>query len=164
MKIILTVKPSLADRAAKFKQLAERGVYEGLGRIAGDVKDVMIYALREEAPVSNSPDPRKRPGTLRDSIRAVQQAHYSGGITLEFRAIDYAQYVVNDTAPHEIWPVRAKALAFYNAEGQLTFAKHVFHPGTKANPFHERAWDTARGDVLEIMKRVGQEVLQQAAA
>ena len=38
------------------------------------------------------------------------------------------------TKPHEIVPVRAKALHWINDAGQDVFAKRVWHPGTTAEP------------------------------
>lgn len=156
----LEFRPSLEDKAASFRQLAQTGLYEGLGRLANEVEEVVLYTLRDEAPVYSGPDPRRAGGGLRDSITSKQRAHYGGGITLEFTAVDYAKYVIYDTRPHEIWPVQAKCLAFYDADGQLVFRPHVSHPGTKANPFHERAWDRAKADVLDILSRTGREIIE----
>lgn len=47
-------------------------------------------------------------------------------------------YVVNGTRPHQIRPVRAKALRF-TVGGRVVFAKLVNHPGTKANDFMNKA-------------------------
>ena len=38
------------------------------------------------------------------------------------------------TKPHEIKPIRAKALHWINDAGQDVFAKKVWHPGTTAEP------------------------------
>ena len=47
--------------------------------------------------------------------------------------------MVNDgTKPHIIRPKNAKALAF-KIGGRVVFAKVVHHPGTKAQPFLDRA-------------------------
>ncbi|MET7981698.1 MULTISPECIES: hypothetical protein [unclassified Streptomyces] len=47
-------------------------------------------------------------------------------------------YVLEGTRPHIIRPRRAKALHFY-VEGAEVFSKLVRHPGTKPNPFLQRA-------------------------
>ncbi|MEU4584873.1 hypothetical protein AB0F92_22700 [Kitasatospora aureofaciens] len=48
------------------------------------------------------------------------------------------RYVVEGTRPHIIRPRRAKALRF-EIGGRTVFAKVVHHPGTRANPFLQRA-------------------------
>ncbi|MFF2612378.1 hypothetical protein [Kitasatospora sp. NPDC058046] len=48
------------------------------------------------------------------------------------------RYVIEGTRPHIIRPRRAKALRF-EVGGRTVFAKVVHHPGTKPNPFLQRA-------------------------
>ena len=55
----------------------------------------------------------------------------------------YAMYVVEGTAPHEIRPVNASVLAF-QIGGRVVFTPLVRHPGTKPNPFMEKAAEDAR--------------------
>lgn len=62
----------------------------------------------------------------------------------------YAVYVVKGTAPHEIRPVNASCLAFKAASGNMVFTRLVRHPGTKPNPFLQKAVDEARGKVEEV--------------
>jgi len=55
----------------------------------------------------------------------------------------YAVFVDKGTAPHEIRPVNASVLAF-EAAGEMVFTRLVRHPGTKPNPFMERAAEDTR--------------------
>lgn len=48
------------------------------------------------------------------------------------------RFVIEGTRPHLIRPRRAKALRF-EVGGRVTYAKVVRHPGTRANPFLQRA-------------------------
>lgn len=48
------------------------------------------------------------------------------------------RFVIEGTRPHIIRPRRAQALRF-DAGGQTVFAAVVHHPGTRANPFLQRA-------------------------
>ena len=52
-------------------------------------------------------------------------------------------FVHQGTKPHEILPVRAKALRFRvgGMHGRFIFARRVWHPGTKPNPFVKRTVD-----------------------
>jgi hypothetical protein len=61
----------------------------------------------------------------------------------------YAMYVVKGTAPHEIRPVNASCLAFKAAGGGMVFTRLVRHPGTKPNPFMQRAADETLAKVEE---------------
>ena len=69
----------------------------------------------------------------------------------------YAAYVVKGTAPHEIRPVNASILAF-EVGGKLVFTPIVRHPGTKPNPFLEKAAEDARSKVAEVFAGVWQEI------
>ena len=48
------------------------------------------------------------------------------------------RYVLDGTRPHIIRPRRAKALRF-DVGGRVVFAAVVHRPGTKPNPFLQRA-------------------------
>jgi hypothetical protein len=61
-------------------------------------------------------------------------------------AASYAEAVEKGTRPHEIRPINGSILAFKVA-GKMMFTPLVHHPGTKANPFIERAADVALGKV-----------------
>jgi hypothetical protein len=54
-----------------------------------------------------------------------------GTITVNHPA---ALFVIDGTKPHQIRPVRARALRF-TIGGQVVFARLVNHPGTKPNDF-----------------------------
>lgn len=78
-------------------------------------------------------------GRLRASIRIESRR------TLTLRTIytigsdvSYAPYVNDGTRPHKIRPKTKKALRF-RVGGKTVFAAVVNHPGTKANPFLDRA-------------------------
>jgi hypothetical protein len=61
-------------------------------------------------------------------------------------AASYAVAVEYGTAPHEIRPINGGVLAFEVA-GKMIFTPLVHHPGTRANPFMQRALDEALGKV-----------------
>lgn len=54
----------------------------------------------------------------------------------------YARYVEDGTMRHFIFPSRRRALRFVQ-DGQVRFARWVFHPGTKSRPFMKEARDLA---------------------
>jgi HK97 gp10 family phage protein len=64
-------------------------------------------------------------------------------------AASYAEAVEKGTKPHEIRPANGKLLEFKIAD-KMIFTPIVHHPGTKANPFLERAVDEAAGKVESV--------------
>lgn len=94
---------------------------------AGRVEPLVEEALRAAAPV--------RTGELRKSVRG-ERAVGSASATLTFAAVDYARFVIDGTAPHEIRPRNKKALFWPGAEHPVGL---VHHPGTRANDFVARA-------------------------
>ena len=71
-----------------------------------------------------------------------------GEATIEALA-PYAAFVIKGTAPHEIRPVNASVLAF-EAGGRMVFTPLVRHPGTKPNPFMQRAAEDTRSKAGEV--------------
>lgn len=76
-------------------------------------------------------------------LRASGKIVYSGFFGFRPKAtivfdVDYAQMVNDGTRPHPIRPKNAQALRF-TVGGQVVYAKVVHHPGTRPNPFLDRA-------------------------
>ena len=70
----------------------------------------------------------------------------------------YAVFVEKGTAPHEIRPVKASVLAF-EAGGKMVFTPLVRHPGSRANPFMERAAEDARGKAEAVFAELWLELM-----
>lgn len=94
-----------------------------------------------------------RSGRLRRSIRSTSRLGFRGWTSRVGSDLDYAEFVHDGTRPHLIRPRRARALRF-TAGGRVVFARLVRHPGTRPNPFLDRAlrevsrregWDYRRG-------------------
>ena len=77
---------------------------------------------------------------LRNSIRATIKGKLSGQVAVGAK---YGGYVHQGTRPHVILPRNKKMLAWKVGKG-YRFAKIVHHPGTKANPFLQKAVDKER--------------------
>jgi hypothetical protein len=133
---------------------------------ADDIGPQVRSKLKEEAPVSH-PDPggRNRPGRLRDSIRYERRTR-APDVDMYFNAYTpYAEYVINSTRAHDIFPKAARYLHFWRPYRAPTIeyfvgprgsGAHVSHPGTKANKFNERAMSAMRQTIedrfVEIMR------------
>lgn len=89
-----------------------------------------------------------RPATLQKSIK-FRTSSRAWGTYLQIYAAEHIKYVIYPTRPHAITARNATFLRFYwpNAPpeivnrfgGNVVYFKSVWHPGTKGNPFHERA-------------------------
>lgn len=78
-------------------------------------------------------------GRLRASIRG--QAQRTWTLRPQFVVgsdVEYAAYVNDGTRPHRI-PARPGGVLRFVWNGQVTYARYVQHPGTRAKPFLDRA-------------------------
>lgn len=78
-------------------------------------------------------------GRLRASIRIESRRTFTLRTVYTIGSdVFYAPYVNDGTRPHLIRPKTKQALKF-TIGGRTVFAKVVHHPGTRANPFLDRA-------------------------
>lgn len=93
-------------------------------------------------------------GRLRASIRVERRSTF--GLRQRWTVgsdVEYAPMVNDGTRPHIIRPRRAKALKF-TVGGRTVYARVVHHPGTRANPFLDKALaDVARSRGYSITQR-----------
>lgn len=109
---------------------------------------LLRYALKVQAPI--------RTGKLKASIRFTTAAD-GDGFSAQFWGIYYARYVYRGTAPHLIRPRFRRALMWPGAPHPV---KLVHHPGTRPNRFRIRAWDSVKPTVTEMLRLVGQEIIE----
>jgi len=78
-------------------------------------------------------------GRLRASIRIEARRDFAlRSVYTVGSDVEYAAMVNDGTRPHVIRPRRAQVLRF-RVGGRTVFARVVQHPGTKPNPFLDRA-------------------------
>lgn len=154
--ITITFTPTLEDTAAKFQALASTGIYNSPRRILDAIDPIVLDALKAEAPV--------RTGALQQSIYSALSGGYGGSVSREYRALGYGRYVIEGTNPHLIvahgWlgdvgthtMSRTGYLAFTSEGGDLVFRRYVNHPGTKPNPFNQRALTNALPEVSAVAR------------
>lgn len=123
-------------------------------KLSGPLRQKLIEKLADVAYVSAFFGAPWRTGRLAGSI--VKEVG-DGEASIQALA-PYAVYVVNGTAPHEIRPVNARVLAF-EVGGKMVFTALVQHPGTKPNPFMQRAVEDARSKAEEAFAELWQEML-----
>ena len=127
---------------------------EVMQHLSGPLQQKLIEKLTDLAFTSAVHGAPRRTGRLAQSI--VKE--FSEGEARIATLATYAMYVICGTAPHEIRPVNARVLAFEVA-GKMVFAPLVRHPGTKPNPFMQKAVETARGKVDETFAQLWLEML-----
>lgn len=120
--------------------------------ILGQFGQLAVQRARELVP--------KRTGNLARTIRVESVDLHAQRVTVVAggtQRIGYAAYVEFGTRPHEIVPVRRRALAWggdRRLSGSLRsgsrpthFARRVNHPGTRPQPFLERGSRLALSEV-----------------
>jgi hypothetical protein len=130
----------IADRLASFRSATV------FTEVSDTVRPALVTALKLAAP--------KKTGKLADRIRAERHTSLVGQASVDMvftTDVPYARYVVEGTRPHQIVPVNAQALRWYDQEGDPVFAKAVQHPGYKGNPFPRRVWESMRTAVVSEM-------------
>jgi hypothetical protein len=93
----------------------------------------LLNNMREEAPVNKNPQAKNR-GALRKSIRATPWETNGTIWRTEFTALDYINFVIRDTKPHEIHAKPGGVLAFNwsgvaGASGALPAISHLSSGG-----------------------------------
>jgi len=116
-----------------------------IDKLSKELKQRLIERLADIAWASAFYGAPWRSGRLAGSI--VKEV---GDGEAEVQALaPYAVFVEFGTAPHEIRPVNASVLAFEGG-GKMVFTPLVRHPGSKANPFMERAAEDTRSKVESV--------------
>lgn len=127
--------------AGKFKTLLNQSplVFTKAMSRATDrsIKVIQRNAMRE-APVNK----QRGGGNLRQSIRSRMLSRTRGEVEVGAK---YGVFVHEGTRPHIIRTSKKRVLA--NRRSGQFFGKVVRHPGTKANPFMERAVDNSNRQI-----------------
>ena len=90
-------------------------------------------------------------GALKRSVNIIYKKQGQEA-TIEATA-KHASFVEYGTRAHIIRPKSKKALAF-NSGNKMTFAKKVNHPGTKARPFMEPAFNRNAPEFIKRLENV----------
>lgn len=109
-------------------KVAPAKIIQGLNRAVERILVKVTQAAMVEAPAQE--------GKLRQSIKYEMTGTAKGRVYVNSQ---YGLYVHDGTAPHTIRIVTAKVLA--NKRTGQFFGKVIQHPGTRANPFLQRAVD-----------------------
>lgn len=123
----------------KFEQtishLDRAGLFEVESSPNGPVVRDMLRRANKVAALAKADCPKNTGRLARSiSVRFVPGKNPSIWIGSD---VSYAKEVHDGTRPHHIHPKTAKVLRFMH-RGRVIYAREVFHPGTRANPFLAR--------------------------
>lgn len=114
---------------------------EKAGRLSSEsqklLKDLTYIAerwVKDSAPVKT--------GKLRGSIKG-QVSGRTGSVFVPAGSVKYFDFVIDGTRPHDIVPKNRQALYWPGARHPV---KMVRHPGTKPNPFFDKAVTRMEGE------------------
>jgi HK97 gp10 family phage protein len=142
------IEVDVSTRGLEFDEVAEI--------LDKDLKRKLVERLAEVAYTEAFYGAPWRTGKLARSI--VKEVDEDGVASIKALA-PYAIHVIKGTAPHEIRPINASCLAFKAAGGEMVFTRLVRHPGTKPNPFLERAVEKARDQVESLFAELFTELI-----
>jgi len=142
---------------------------EGLDELLAATKQAPIVAIKEigkatkrSIDIVHSKAFRESPvnrqsggGTLRQMIRSKMTSRISGEVSSN---ANYSIYVHEGTRPHEI-RIRNKRVLANKRTGEF-FGKRVMHPGTRANPFMQRALNKSIGAINKLFRTAIDNILR----
>ena len=130
----LSVSVSGADRRLRFDWPAASKAW------SAQVTPLAGQLLRASTPVGAGPTA----GRMRQSVTPREEMSAAALMVVFYTTVPYAGYVLGGTKAHPIAARNAKALRWLDnrGHGPVRFARSVQHPGTKANPFPEKALGT----------------------
>ena len=132
------ISVEISTRGLEFDEVASK--------LSGPLRQKLVERLADVAYVKAFYGAPWRTGKLAGSIVKDVGVGEASIQVLDPKAI----FVVKGTAPHDIRPVNASCLAFKASGGSMVFTRLVRHPGTKPNPFMQRAVDETLGKVDEV--------------
>jgi HK97 gp10 family phage protein len=145
---VSVIEVDVSTRGLEFDEVAET--------LDKELRQMFVERLADVAYAEAFYGAPWKTGKLARSI--VKEIDEDGEASIKALA-PYAIYVVKGTSPHEIRPVNASVLAFKAMSGDMVFTRLVRHPGTKPNPFLQRAVDKARENVEEIFAELFEELI-----
>lgn len=139
----MTVIIKVTGKSGLTKQAIPRALALWESQIAPEI----LAEMKRRAPVSMEPGG----GRLRDSLK-YERRNTGRGVEARFLSnVSYAKFVDEGTKPHRIEPREARVLHWSSGASDV-FARSVNHPGTRANPFIQRAIDSLMPWVKQQMK------------
>ena len=152
MAIEVIVKPPFRAVTGRFIKASKELKKERRGALR-DIGRKYIPIARQEAP--------SKSGKFRKSLRFRTGIQGDNVILTTSAAQPLGTWIIEGTKRHVIIAKRAKVLAFFWLKGfkgpGMYFFRRVTHPGTKPNPYHERAWRRVNPYARNILRKLARD-------
>ena len=145
---------SNADRAIAQWSAKQVRIPQAMAKVVTLLTLKLLAAVQARAPVLT--------GKLRRSIFqeiVVNPVETTGRVYVDATTSPYNRFMEYGTKPHDIYPTKAKALAFM-VGGKQVFAAHVKHPGTKPYLYVHGPFEEMRPEIIAKIEGAGREALQ----
>ncbi len=145
----VTIEVVGLDEVLRRLEVMQWSISQAPRKIVQESAKILKEAMQHEAP--------ERTGALRRGIhyRTFQSADSAWARFYDDE--EYAFFVIEGTAAHDIFPSVKKALFWPGADHPVAF---VHHPGTKADPFPERAMEQLERASEALLLEVGESIVQ----
>lgn len=140
----------------------ERAWAESVRELGAGTRRAVVLAGREGA------EEGRRTATWKDRTGAARKTITSRIVKDTFGLVEadiiaplhYHAYLDAGTKPHEILPVRARALRFIASDGAFVITRRVWHPGTRGDGFAGRMYLKAERVLRAELERVAARVVE----
>ncbi len=112
---------------------------EKLSSLVSECAFIIQNNVMDEAPVITH--------NLQGSTKVENLDPFTSRIYPDEGQAPYAEFVINGTSPHLIYPREAQSLYWPGLEHPLPKGRPVLHPGTAPNPYFERGFENAKYDI-----------------
>ena len=145
----VTIEVVGLDEVLQRLQIMQWSLAHAPRKVVQEASKILKEAMQHEAPV--------RTGALRRGIHYRTYGTVESAYARFYDDEDYAQFVLEGTAAHDIYPREKQALFWPGAEHPVPF---VHHPGTKADPFTERAMRELERASEALLEATGEAIVQ----
>lgn len=165
--VTIESRPTFRDLQGRFTRGTDALIAEKREQMRDLGRKYVMYA-KEEAPEGKT-------GRFKESIRYRTDEHGSEITLRAYSAQPLGTFIIGGTKAHKIqakssggalyffWPrvgmytvvPRSDGFKTHEAGGKLWIGKgYVDHPGTKPNPFHQRAYESLRPEIQAALRKI----------
>lgn len=151
-----------ADGMTDFGRAADVLDRRHFERVAGDHVEPALEAAGATAQehVRQAARRHRKTGKLERFVKVRSSGHGLEATVDVHASGRVAHLITGGTGPHDIAPVRSRAIAMTSPGGDLVgFAATVHHPGTRPDPFVARGIEASGRDVERIVHAAGDRIV-----
>ena len=145
----VTIEVVGLDEVLQRLEIMQWSLSQAPRKIVQDASKILKEAMLHEAP--------ERTGALKRGIHYRTFGTAESAYARFYDDEPYAFFVIEGTAAHDIYPSTKQALFWVGADHPVAF---VHHPGTKANPFPERAMEELERVSAALLGGIGEQIVQ----